>query len=89
MPDAARSTVRIPLSQLPSGQRARVDCSALAGLNDSDRCLLAAMGLADQCELKRCSGHLCIIQVDRTRIALGSPLADRVMVEPITDTSAA
>lgn len=81
--------IRIPLSQLLPGQSARVDCSTLSGIPDSDRCLLAAMGLADRCKVKRCAGKLCIIQVDSTRIALGSPLADQVLVEPITDPASA
>ncbi|MDA0802624.1 MAG: FeoA family protein [Planctomycetota bacterium] len=81
----APEPIRIPLSQLKPGQRARVDCTTLDDLPSGDRCLLAAMGLGDQCELKRCSGHACIIAVDRTKIAIGPWLADRVFVEPIDD----
>ncbi|MDA1007529.1 MAG: FeoA domain-containing protein [Planctomycetota bacterium] len=81
--EMSKKRVRIPLSQLPVGARARVDCSALTHLPESDRCLLAAMGLADQCEVERCSGHECIIRIDRTRIALARPLADQVLVEPL------
>ncbi len=79
---------RIPLSQLRTGERARVDCSSLSDLPEGERCLLQAMGMGDRCELKRCSGHGCIIQIDRTRIAVGSTLADRVFVERLNDRTA-
>lgn len=85
---APAQPIRIPLSQLRMGERARVDCSSLAELPAGERCLLQAMGMGDRCELKRCSGHGCIIQIDRTRIALGRPLADRVMVEPLDGDAA-
>jgi len=77
----------IPLSQLARGQRATVQCSALDALPSEHRCLLAAMGLGEQCELRMCrSGGPCIIQIDRTRLGLTKDIAEKIMVtliEPI------
>ncbi|MSR18188.1 MAG: ferrous iron transport protein A [Phycisphaerales bacterium] len=80
-PATTQSNARIPLNQLKRGQRATVDCSALTELPERERCLLAAMGMADACKVRVCrSGSPCIIQVDTTRIGLSRELASRITV---------
>lgn len=80
--------IRIPLTQLPPGRRATVDCSALDALPEGDRCLLTAMGLGERCELRMCrGGHACIVQVDTTRLGLSQEVAARIMVTPIDEAS--
>ena len=80
--------IRIPLSQLARGQRATVECSALDSLPNEHRCLLAAMGMGEQCEVRVCRpGTPCIVQIDRTRLGLPHGIADRIMVTPIESTS--
>lgn len=75
---------RIPLSQLARGQRAQVECSALDSLPSEHRCLLAAMGLGETCEVRVCrSGSPCIVQIDQTRLGLARSVADKIMVTPI------
>lgn len=78
--------IRIPLTQLAPGKRALVECSALDALPAGDRCLLAAMGLGEQCEVRMCrGGHACIVQVDSTRLGLSNGVASRILVTPIDD----
>ena len=84
----AQPPIRIPLSQLARGQRATVECSALDSLPNEHRCLLAAMGMGEQCEVRVCRpGTPCIVQIDRTRLGLPHGIADRIMVTPIESTS--
>ncbi len=84
----AQPTIRIPLSQLARGQRATVECSALDSLPSEHRCLLAAMGMGEQCEVRVCRpGTPCIVQIDRTRLGLPQIIADQIMVTPIESTS--
>ncbi len=84
----AASPIRIPLSQLPRGQRASIECSALDALTNEHRCLLAAMGLGEQCEVRVCRpGTPCIVQIDQTRLGLPKGIADRIMVTPIELTT--
>lgn len=79
-----RPPVRIPLNQLSRGQRATVECSALDALPETERCLLAAMGLGERCEVRVCkSGTPCIIQVDQARLGLPNEIAARIMVTPV------
>ena len=84
----AQPPIKIPLSQLARGQRATVECSALDSLPNEHRCLLAAMGMGEQCEVRVCRpGTPCIVQIDRTRLGLPHGIADRIMVTPIESTS--
>lgn len=84
----ALAPVKIPLSQLARGQRATVECSALDSLPNEHRCLLAAMGLGEQCEVRVCRpGAPCIVQIDRTRLGLPRDIADRIMVTLIESKS--
>jgi Fe2+ transport system protein FeoA len=65
-----------------------VECSALDGLPEDDRCLLTAMGLGERCEVRLCRrGHACIVQVDTTRLGIDEQVAARIMVTPIDDAS--
>lgn len=78
--------VRVPLTQLRRGQRAIVDCSDLADLPEGERCLLHAMGMHDDCQLRVCSpGAPCIVQIDDTRLGISAEVARRIMVTPIED----
>lgn len=80
------SPIRIPLTQLGRGQRAIVDCSELVDLPEGDRCLLHAMGLHDQCEVRVCRpGTPCIVQVDATRLGISGDVARKILVTPIED----
>jgi Fe2+ transport system protein FeoA len=82
--------IRIPLTQLRRGQRATVECAALDGLPDDHRCLLSAMGLGDSCELRVCRpGAPCIVQVDGTRLGIAQDVAERILVTPLPEPSAA
>ena len=79
-------SVRVPLTQLRRGQRAIVDCSNLADLPEGERCLLHAMGMHDDCQLRVCSpGAPCIVQIDDTRLGISAEVARRIMVTPIED----
>lgn len=81
---AGESQIRIPLSQLARGQRAIVECHSLQALPAEHRCLLAAMGLGESCQLKVCQpGTPCIVQIDRTKLGLPRDVADRIFVTPI------
>ena len=83
-----QATVRIPLTQLRRGQRATVECAALDGLPDDDRCLLSAMGLGNSCELRVCRpGAPCIVQVDGTRLGIAEDVAERILVTPLPEPS--
>lgn len=80
----ASGPIKIPLTQLARGQRASVECSALNALGNTDRCLLAAMGLGEKCEIRMCKpGSACIIQVDQTRLGLPKGIAEQIMVTPL------
>lgn len=80
------SPVRVPLTQLRRGQRAIVDCSNLADLPEGERCLLHAMGMHDDCQLRVCSpGAPCIVQIDDTRLGISAEVARRIMVTPLED----
>lgn len=84
----ASTPIRIPLSQLPRGQRATVECSALDALASEHRCLLAAMGLGETCQVRICRpGIPCIVQINQTRLGLPSGIADLIMVTPIESTN--
>jgi len=88
--DHAPKPVRIPLTQLARGQRAVVDCSELTGLPEGERCLLHAMGLHDQCQVRVCSaGSTCIVQIESTRLGISSEVARRILVTPIEGTDGA
>ena len=79
-----RAPIKIPLSQLARGQRETVECCALDSLPNEHRCLLAAMGMGEQCEVRVCRpGTPCIVQIDQTRLGLPRDIADRIMVTPI------
>lgn len=83
-PPMAKSPLKIPLTQLGRGQRATVECSALDALPSEHRCLLAAMGLGEKCEVRVCrAGTPCIIQIDQTRLGLPRDIAERIMVTPL------
>ena len=76
----------IPLSQLRRGQRAIVDCSQIDGLPEGDRCLLHAMGMHHECEVKVCRpGTPCIVQIDSTRLGISGDVAGRILVTPIDE----
>lgn len=78
--------VRVPLTQLRRGQRAIVDCSDLSDLPEGERCLLHAMGMHDECQLRVCSpGAPCIVQIDETRLGISADVARRIMVTPLED----
>jgi bacterioferritin-associated ferredoxin/Fe2+ transport system protein FeoA len=80
------SPVRVPLTQLRRGQRAIVDCANLADLPEGERCLLHAMGMHDDCQLRVCSpGAPCIVQIDDTRLGISAEVARRIMVTPLED----
>jgi Fe2+ transport system protein FeoA len=80
---------RVPLTQLGRGQRARLDDGCMAGLPENDRCLLRAMGVHEHCELRVCKpGEPCIIEVERTRVGLSGPVAQRLMVTPCDGSAA-
>ncbi|MBM4006252.1 MAG: ferrous iron transport protein A [Planctomycetes bacterium] len=85
MPDAhdTAGRPRVPLTQLQRGQRARLDAGCMAGLPKNDQCLLRAMGVHEHCELRVCKpGEPCIIEVERTRVGLSGPVAQRLLVTP-------
>ena len=79
--------VRIPLTQLRRGQRAIVDCSELTDLPEGDRCLLHAMGMHHECEVRVCRpGTPCIVQIDSTRLGISGDVARMILVTPIEDS---
>ena len=78
--------IRIPLAQLRRGQRAIVDCSELVDLPEGDRCLLHAMGMHHECEVRVCTqGTPCIVQIDATRLGISGEVARKILVTPIDD----
>jgi Fe2+ transport system protein FeoA len=80
---------RIPLTQLGRGRRARLEAGCMASLPENDRCLLRAMGVHEHCELRVCKpGEPCIIEVERTRVGLSGPVAQRLLVTPCDDAGA-
>jgi Fe2+ transport system protein FeoA len=84
MSDAPRNPepIRLPLTQLKRGDRARV---AGTSLTEDDKAVLRAMGLDETCEFTVCrngSGGPCIIQVDATRLGLSAELARRILTRP-------
>ena len=90
VPDASPKPVRIPLTQLRQGQRAIVDCSELTDLPEGDRCLLHAMGMHHECEVRVCrEGTPCIVQIDATRLGISGDVARRILVTPIDDAGSA
>ena len=90
VPDASPKPVRVPLTQLRQGQRAIVDCSELTDLPEGDRCLLHAMGMHHECEVRVCrQGTPCIVQIDATRLGISGDVARRILVTPIDDAGAA
>ena len=90
MPADSANPVRIPLTQLRRGQRAIVDCSELLDLPEGDRCLLHAMGMHHECEVRVCrSGTPCIVQIDSTRLGISGEVAKKILVTPIEDTPGA
>jgi Fe2+ transport system protein FeoA/bacterioferritin-associated ferredoxin len=79
--------VRVPLTQLRRGQRAIVDCSELTDLPEGDRCLLHAMGMHHECEVRVCRpGTPCIVQIDNTRLGISGDVARKIFVTPIDDS---
>ena len=80
--------VRVPLTQLRRGQRAIVDCSQIEGLPEGDRCLLHAMGMHHECEVRVCRpGTPCIVQIDSTRLGIAGEVARRILVTPIDEAT--
>jgi Fe2+ transport system protein FeoA len=73
-----RVFVPVPLSQLKTGDRARLHATGLK----CDSCdLLNAMGLTDQCEIRVCKqGEPCIVQVRETRLGISGRLAREILV---------
>ena len=70
----------VRLSELPSGQTARLHA---ADLHPQDCALLRAIGLTDRCVLRICkAGEPCIVQVRTTRIGLSRAVAEGIMVVP-------
>jgi Fe2+ transport system protein FeoA len=89
-PDDPGAAVRIPLTQLQRGQRAIVHCADIADLPEGDRCLLHAMGMHHECQIRVCSpGTPCIVQIDSTRLGISTDVARRILVTPIDDAGAA
>jgi len=87
VPEPTPAPVRIPLTQLRKGQRAIVDCAQIEGLPEGDRCLLHAMGMHHECEVKVCRpGTPCIVQIDSTRLGISGDVARKILVTPIEDT---
>jgi Fe2+ transport system protein FeoA len=88
-PDDRGPMVRIPLTQLQRGQRAIVHCADIADLPEGDRCLLHAMGMHHECQIRVCSpGTPCIVQIDSTRLGISADVARRILVTPIDDAGA-
>ncbi|RLS61767.1 MAG: ferrous iron transport protein A [Planctomycetota bacterium] len=93
-PNLPQQPLRLPLTQLKRGDRARVEWDAAATragaisdnqLSDQDREVLRAMGLDELCEFTVCragAGGPCIIQVDAMRLGLSPDLARRIMTRP-------
>ena len=70
----------VRLSDLPTGQRARLHGANLA---PQDCALLGALGLTDRCVLHICKvGEPCIVQVQSTRIGLARSVARGILVVP-------
>ncbi len=87
VPTDRSQPVRIPLTQLRRGQRAIVDCSELTDLPEGDRCLLHAMGMHHECEVRVCRpGTPCIVQIDSTRLGISGDVARKILVTPIEDS---
>jgi Fe2+ transport system protein FeoA len=87
--DDRGTPVRIPLTQLQRGQRAIVHCADIADLPEGDRCLLHAMGMHHECQIRVCSpGTPCIVQIDSTRLGISADVARRILVTPIDDAGA-
>lgn len=85
-PQDQHAPIRIPLTQLQRGQRAIVDCSELVDLPEGDRCLLHAMGMHHECEVRVCrQGTPCIVQIDATRLGISGEVARKILVTPIDD----
>ncbi|MDZ4829821.1 MAG: FeoA family protein [Phycisphaerae bacterium] len=72
--------LRIPLSQLKRGDRAVVE---LGSLPKHETLLLAAMGLADQAQVRVCrAGTPCIVQIEATRLGISAEMAARILATP-------
>jgi len=71
---------RIPLSQLRRGERALIETKDLP----AGECrLLAAMGLAERCEVRVCrAGTPCIVEVESVRLGIGREVAERILTLP-------
>jgi Fe2+ transport system protein FeoA len=83
----SQDPLRVPLTQLKRGQRAKVDCSELTGLPEGDRCLLHAMGMHHECTIEVCrSGAPCIVQIESTRLGLAGSVASKIMVTILPDS---
>lgn len=81
-PAPSSQPIRLPLTQLRRGDRARM---AETTLTDDDKAVLRAMGLDEHSEFTVCragSGGPCIIQVDATRLGLSPELARRILTRP-------
>ncbi len=75
----------LPLTLVPEGTTARLRAS---DLRDSDRDLLTALGLTPDRRLFVCkTGSLCIVEVRGMRVGLSEAIAERLMVEPVDDSS--
>lgn len=73
-------SLRIPLTQLKRGARAVVE---LGHLDDDESKLLAAMGLANESEVRVCrAGGMCIVQVEATRLGISASMAARILARP-------
>lgn len=81
-PEAPVLATPTRLSDLTSGQRARLHAADLA---PQDCALLGALGLTDRCVLHVCKvGEPCIVQVQSTRIGLARSVANGILVVPET-----
>ncbi len=77
-PRDAEGRRTVPLSQLRTGDRARLHRADLC----CDECeLLRAMGMSEECLLRVCrSGAPCIIEVNATRLGLSPAMTRRILV---------
>ena len=79
-PRDAKGRRTVPLSQLRTGDRARLHAADLC----CDECeLLRAMGMSEDCLLRVCrSGAPCIVEVNTTRLGLSPAMTRRILVTP-------
>ena len=69
---------------LPLADLGPQECAVMrsADLSETDRELLASMGLRENCRLRLCRvGEPCIVQVEATRLGLSRQVSGRILVE--------